>query len=120
MWTADLVGNFADVFSSSTGVQAFDLAIPVAPTPVLIGGPALSSGERNYVISQDITDPSGVACNLSPTTASVNGEADGIESSSLTLSSTPPGRLVPGLRRTDRGQQAILRPEPGKRHDNGD
>ena len=95
MWTADLVGNFADVFSSSTGVQAFDLAIPVAPTPVLIGGPALSSGERNYVISQDITDPSGVACNLSPTTASVNGEADGIESSSLTLSSHLPVGLCP-------------------------
>jgi YVTN family beta-propeller protein len=87
MWTADVVGNYADIFSSSTGVQAFDLAIPVATTPVLIGGPALSSGERNFVVSQDITDPSGVACNLSPTTASVNGEADGIEIANLTLSS---------------------------------
>ncbi len=95
MWTADVVGNYADVFSPSTGVLAFDLAIPVAPTPVLVGGPALSSGERNYVVSQDITDPSGVACNLSPTTASVNGEADGIESSSLTLSSHLPVGLCP-------------------------
>ncbi len=87
MWTADVVGNYADIFAPSTGVVAFDLAIPVATTPVFVGGPALTSGERNYVISQDITDPSGVACNLSPTTASVNGEADGIEIASLTLSS---------------------------------
>ncbi|MGP8269670.1 MAG: YncE family protein [Terracidiphilus sp.] len=90
MWTADVVGNYADIFSSSTGVQAFDLAIPVATTPVLVGGPALSSGERNFVVSQDITDPTGVACNLfrtSPLANPLNGEADGVEIANLTLSS---------------------------------
>jgi YVTN family beta-propeller protein len=87
IWTADIVGNYADVFTPASGVEAFELAIPVATTPVLIGGPALPSGERNYVVSQDIDDTTGVACNLSPTTATVNGEADGIELANLTLSS---------------------------------
>ena len=87
IWTADVVGNYADVFTPSSGVQAFDLAIPVATTPVFIGGPALSSGEWNFAISQDFNDPSGVMCNISPTTAPVNGEADGISTSGLTLTS---------------------------------
>jgi DNA-binding beta-propeller fold protein YncE len=86
IWAADLNGNYADIFSSSTGVQAFDLAIPVATTPVFIVGPAVS-GLRNYVISQDFDDPTGVACNISPTTAPVNGEADGILISTLTRTS---------------------------------
>lgn len=91
LWAADLDGNYADQFTSSTGVQAFVLAVPVATTPVFIEGPAIS-GQRNYAVSQDFdapddTSPNGVACNISPTAAPVNGEADGIELSSLTISS---------------------------------
>jgi DNA-binding beta-propeller fold protein YncE len=83
LWAADLYGNLADVFTASGGVQAFELAIPVATTPVMVLGP-VSGGERNYAISQDFDAPSGdnpngVACNLSPTNAPVNGEADAIE-----------------------------------------
>ncbi len=98
LWGADLTGNYADVFTGSP--VAFHLAIPVATTPVMIAGPP-STGQRNYAISQDFDDfisgssPNGVACNISPTTAPVNGEADGIEISSLTLSSQIPVGLCP-------------------------
>ena len=67
MWAADLNGNVADVFVGSP--QKFSLAIPVAPTPVTIVGSPNLQGQRQYVISQNFTDLTGVACNLSPTTA---------------------------------------------------
>jgi DNA-binding beta-propeller fold protein YncE len=98
LWGADLTGNYADVFSGSP--VAFQLAIPVATTPVMIAGPP-TTGQRNYAISQNFDDfssgssPNGVACNISPTTAPVNGEADGIELSSLTRSSQIPVGLCP-------------------------
>jgi DNA-binding beta-propeller fold protein YncE len=89
LWATDLSGNYADVFNGSP--QAFVLSIPVGTTPVTIAGPA-AGGQRNYVISQDFDAPSGnkpngVACNISPTSAPVNGEADAIEISSNTVSS---------------------------------
>jgi len=97
IWGADLTGNYADVFSG--GPEAFQLAIPVATTPVMIVG-STTTGQRNYAISQDFdapnnNGPNGVACNISPTTAPVNGEADGIEISSLTRSSQIPVGLCP-------------------------
>lgn len=67
LWAADLDGNVADVFTGSP--EAFKLAIPVAPTPVTIVGTSSSSGQRQYAISQNFADPTGVACNTSPTTA---------------------------------------------------
>ena len=67
LWGADLTGNVVDYF---IGVpQTFKLAIPVAPTPVAIAGASNSTGQREYVISQNFTDPTGLACKLSPTTA---------------------------------------------------
>jgi DNA-binding beta-propeller fold protein YncE len=66
LWAPDLNGNVADVFTSSP--QAFKLAIPVAPTPITIVGSPNLQGQREYVISQNFTDPTGVACNISPTT----------------------------------------------------
>ena len=67
LWAADLTGNVADVFTSSP--EAFKLAVPVAPTPVTIIGSPTLQGQREYVISQNFTDPTGVACSISPTTA---------------------------------------------------
>lgn len=67
LWVADLNGDVADVFASSP--EAFKLAVPVAPTPVMIIGSPTLQGQREYVISQNFTDPTGVACNISPTTA---------------------------------------------------
>ena len=92
LWIADQDGNVADVFNGSP--QTFKLAIPVATAPVTIVGPSVY-GQRNYAISQDFdapsgTVPNGVACNLSPTTAPVNGEADALETSTNTVSARIP------------------------------
>jgi DNA-binding beta-propeller fold protein YncE len=67
LWASDLNGNVADVFVNSP--QAFKLAVPVAPTPVMIIGSPTLQGQRNYVISQNFADPTGVACNTAPTGA---------------------------------------------------
>jgi DNA-binding beta-propeller fold protein YncE len=88
LWLADqdLNGNATDVFTGSP--EAFKLAIPVAATPVaMIGTPDLS-GQREYAISQNnASDTTGVACNLSPTTAPT-GLATPIEISTYTADAT--------------------------------
>ncbi len=94
---ADLNGSLVDVFTSSPA--SFELSIPVATTPVMIAGPA-SAAQRYYSISQDFDAPSGgnsngVACNLSPATAPVDGEADAIEVASLTVSAHIPAGKCP-------------------------
>jgi DNA-binding beta-propeller fold protein YncE len=87
LWAADLNGNVADVFSGSP--QAFKLAIPVAPTPLMIIGPG-AIGQRVYAISQNIPGtPSGVECNLSPATEPL-GEATAIETASNSVSAMLP------------------------------
>ncbi len=87
LWAVDLNGNVADVLSGYPAT--FKLAIPVDPTPVALVGPALL-GERNYAIAQNFTDPTGVACNVSPRTVTTNGEADAIETISHTISTRLP------------------------------
>jgi DNA-binding beta-propeller fold protein YncE len=67
LWASDLNGNVADVFTNSP--EAFKLAVPVAPTPVVIVGSPTLQGQRQYVISQNFTDPTGVTCNTAPTGA---------------------------------------------------
>jgi len=86
LWAPDLYGNFADLFTGSP--QAFKLAVPVATTPVTIVGPGIL-GQRNFAISQNIVTPTGVECNVSPTTGPL-GEADAIETSSYTVSARIP------------------------------
>lgn len=85
LWASDLYGNSADVLSGSPA--SFKLSVPVAPTPVMVVGPA-TQGQRNYVITQGAVS-SGVACNQSPTTGPL-GEADAIESASYTVSARLP------------------------------
>jgi len=92
LWIADLDGNVAGVFNGSPAT--FKLDIPVAIAPVTIVGPSVF-GQRNYAISQNFDAPSGsvpngVACNLSPSTAPVNGEADALETSTNTVSARIP------------------------------
>jgi len=83
LYAADLNGNDADVFTGFP--QAFKLAIPVNNTPVAIVGPAVN-GQRVFALTQG-TVASGTACNTSPTSVGVNGEADGIELSPYSVSS---------------------------------
>ena len=87
LWTADLGGSYADVFTGFP--QAFKVAIPVAATPVTIIGPA-SLGQYDYAISQNIVNPTGVECNTSPRTVPSNGVADAIGTNTYTVSATIP------------------------------
>jgi len=98
LWIADLNGDIVDYLIGFP--QTFRLAIPVAAAPIMIAGPGLIQ-QHNYAISQDYDGPSGgnangVACNSSPTTAPVNGEADAMETSSFTLSARIPLGLGAG------------------------
>jgi DNA-binding beta-propeller fold protein YncE len=87
LFTADLNGNVVDVFSGFP--QTFKLAIPVQTTPVMVAGAALA-GQRNFALSQNLPGtPTGVECNNTPT-AEPAGEADGIELTTLTVSSKIP------------------------------
>jgi DNA-binding beta-propeller fold protein YncE len=87
LWAADLNGDVVDLFAGSP--QAFKLAIPVATSvrsatmPAFIAGTPGSSGQREYVLSQNVPDTAPLACNISPTTAPT-GVATPIELSSNT------------------------------------
>jgi YVTN family beta-propeller protein len=98
LWAADLDGSIADVLTlASSGTMAFKLAIPVAPTPVAIYGPAVL-GSRDYSISLNnsktptasIVKYSDMTCNTAPSTATQNGEADSLELASYTVAATIP------------------------------
>jgi len=66
LWATDLTGNMVDIFQLSPA--SFKLAVPVPPTPVAIVGSPTLSGQSEYVVSQNFSDPTGLACNTSPTT----------------------------------------------------
>ena len=67
LWVPDLTGNVVDLFASNP--EAFKLAIPVAPTPITVIGSPTLQGQREYAISQNFIDPTGVTCNTAPTSA---------------------------------------------------
>jgi YVTN family beta-propeller protein len=92
LWAADLNGNAADVLAGFPAT--FKLAVPVAATPVMVIGAGLV-GERNYSITQNITDPSGVACNTAPRSVGGVGEAEAIEGASFTISARIPLGMCP-------------------------
>ena len=92
LWTADLDGSFADYFSGFP--EAFKVAVPVAAAPVTIIGPA-SVGQYNYAISQNIVNPTGVECNISPRTVAVNGQADAIGTTAYTVTAAIPLGVCP-------------------------
>jgi DNA-binding beta-propeller fold protein YncE len=83
LWATDLNGDVADIFAGSP--QKFTLAIPVVNTlPVSIFGPPTLTGQREYVLSQNVPDATGdMVCNNSPRTAPL-GAVDPIEISSST------------------------------------
>ena len=102
--TQDFSG--ADVFVSSP--ETFLKSIPLPPTPVTLAGSGgfsqrafgISQGNTSNTSSNGLSNniASAMACNTSPRTVGVNGEADGIEISSYTISSYLPLRRLPGLR----------------------
>ncbi len=75
LWATDLTGNGVDLFQGSP--QAYKLSIPIGSTasaatmPVYVAGSATLTGQREYVLSQNVPNtPAGqIACSLSPRTA---------------------------------------------------
>jgi len=98
LWATDLSGDVVDLFSGSP--QAFKLAIPVATAgspatmPVMVAGTATTSGQREYVLSQNVPDSAPLTCNLSPRTAPT-GVATPIEISSSTTDPAIPAGKCP-------------------------
>jgi YVTN family beta-propeller protein len=115
LWVTDLTGNVIDVLTGAP--QTFKLAIPVAPTPVAISGPAVL-GQHNYSISlNNSKTPAGSAiayqdmtCNNAPSTVTQTGEADALETSSFTVSAQIPVDKCPvyGLSSTDSRRFFVL------------
>jgi DNA-binding beta-propeller fold protein YncE len=90
LWAADLNGNMVDIFQLSPA--SFKLAIPVAPTPITVVGSPNLAGQREYAVSLNYTDPTGMACNTSPATQPA-GVVTPIEISSYTTDpAIPVGR----------------------------
>jgi DNA-binding beta-propeller fold protein YncE len=81
LWATDLTGNMVDIFQLSPA--SFKLAVPVAPTPVAIVGSPTLAGQREYVVSQNFADPTGLACNTAPA-SQPTGVATPIEIQSYT------------------------------------
>ena len=122
LWAADLTGikpttlttefdwsdvsaySGADRFSIASSPATWVLSIPIAPTPVMVAGLATSTS-RFFSISQgNSTNTNGgtvaenissaVACN-SPSTVTVNGEAEGIDTANNIISSHIPLGICP-------------------------
>jgi DNA-binding beta-propeller fold protein YncE len=81
LWATDLTGNMVDIFQLTPA--SFKLAIPVPPTPITVVGSPTLSGSREYVVSQNFTDSTGLACNTAPA-AQPAGVATPIEIASYT------------------------------------
>jgi DNA-binding beta-propeller fold protein YncE len=87
LWATDLSGDVVDLFTGSP--EAFKLAIPVATStsaatmPVFVAGSGTLSGQREYVVSQNVPDTAPMTCNVSPRTAPA-GVATPVEISSNT------------------------------------
>lgn len=62
LWATDLTGNMVDIFQLTPA--SFKLAVPVPATPISVVGSPTLSGQREYVVSQNFTDPTGLACNV--------------------------------------------------------
>lgn len=95
LWASDLDGNAVDALSGSPAT--FNIAIPVAPTPIEVMGSSLI-GSRVFAISQNNENtPSGnilaysdMSCNISPRAVTQTGEADSIEVSNDTIDARIP------------------------------
>ncbi|HEX8712468.1 MAG TPA: hypothetical protein VF730_11385 [Terracidiphilus sp.] len=79
LWATDLSNDSVDLFQSSP--ETFKLSIPVQANPVFVAGSGSTAGQREYVVSLGFSDPTGVACNVAPASASATGFATPVETS---------------------------------------
>lgn len=84
LWSSDANSNAADYFTGSP--ETFNRAISVhGSQPVAVAGPGTSSGQYQYVLSQNLSD--SAICNSSPTSVTAVGSATPITISTLTAGS---------------------------------
>lgn len=99
LWATDLNGDVVDLFQGSP--QAFQKAIPVATStstatmPMFIAGSATLTGQREYVLSQNVANSAPMTCNLTPRAAGADGVAVPIEISSDTTDPAIPVGMCP-------------------------
>jgi len=113
LWAADLNGDVADVFSGSP--QTFQRAVAVgtvaspATMPMYIVGAPTLTGQREYVLSQNVPDSAPMSCNTSPRTAPL-GVATPIEISSYSTDAAIPVGKCPvyGLLSSDQRRMFVL------------
>jgi DNA-binding beta-propeller fold protein YncE len=112
LWATDLNGDVVDLFQGSP--QAFKLAIPVATStssatmPMFIAGSPTLSGQREYVLSQNVSNSAPMTCNLSPRTVSANGVATPVEISSNTTDPAIPVGKCPVFAVPSSDQQRLF------------
>jgi YVTN family beta-propeller protein len=100
LWVADLCGTYissqcgsgADVFAGSPEKE--QSSVSVATTPVMVVGPS-TVGTYDYAISQKISNPTGMECNISPRTVSAYGAVTKIAVSSQTPVTQIPVGICP-------------------------
>jgi YVTN family beta-propeller protein len=119
IWASDLDQNVVDILAGAP--PTFNLAIPVAPTPVIIVGPSKTS-QRNYAISQNnVSTPVGsiipydTTCNTPALFPGIvanqqTGEADALEVTSHTVSARIPVGACPvyAIENTDGDRLFVL------------
>jgi DNA-binding beta-propeller fold protein YncE len=112
LWATDLNGDVVDIFNGSP--QAFKLAIPVATSvspatmPMFIAGSPSLSGQREYVISQNVANNAPMTCNLAPRTVGATGVATPIEISSNTADPAIPVGKCPVFAVPSSDQQRLF------------
>ena len=112
LWATDLNGDVVDIFNGSP--EAFKLAIPVATSvspatmPMFIAGSPSLSGQREYVISQNVANNAPMTCNLAPRTVGATGVATPIEISSNTADPAIPVGKCPVFAVPSSDQQRLF------------
>ena len=121
LWATDLNGNVVDQFTGSP--EAFQRAIPVTGTvtnpntlPMFIAGSPTISGEREYVISQNVPDTAPMTCNQIAQNGFNERRGDPHRAIQQHGRSGDPGGQVPRLRRANRRSAAVVCVEPGRRY----
>ena len=124
LWATDLNGDVVDLFQGSP--QAFKLAIPVATSaspatmPVFIAGSPSLSGQREYVLSQNVAGYAApMTCNLTPRTVGTEWRGDPDRDFQQYYRPGNPGGQVPGICRAVQRPAAPVCPQSGRRHDHG-
>lgn len=108
LFISDLNGNLEDLYTGSP--ESLKLSISLPATPVFTLGQPSGSNAREYAVSLNFADPTGMTCNLSPTTAPAVGIVTPIEINSDTADPVIPVGKCPvyGIETPDQKRMFIM------------